>query len=116
MGEVSAKSLMYKLSDSFKDMSNDLEIMKGNQADMKDELRDIRERINDPDIGIIVATNKNTDYRREAQQLAREDSKREENQTRKIDELTKWKAIIDRAMWTVFSIIAGIIAKLIFFN
>ena len=88
--------------------------MKDNQKDMSYKLRIINEKIIDPDIGLIVATNKNTEWRKLMTKEFRHLSSERTEQTRILDELKRWKGIMDKAMWILFATTIGILLKIVF--
>ena len=81
------------------------------QADMKDLKEDISEMkytLLNPDNGVIVNTNKNTEHRMQLQANQKEFDK----QMAKVDEIENWKQGVNRALWIIFGIIAAIIVRM----
>jgi hypothetical protein len=72
---------LYSLFSSFKNrmedpnfiqVENTLTQLMENQMDMKKELRDLKKTLLDPNDGVIVATNKNTEYRQGREEREKE--------------------------------------------
>jgi len=120
------KELLYKVLDNAQHDKRDREEerkvveshlleMKRVQKDMTNQIGMIQDVISDPVTGLIVSTNKNTEWRarmsEEFKQLANERTE----QTRLLDELGRWKSVMDKAMWITFTAIVGIVLKMILF-
>ena len=63
----------------------------------------VKEILLDPEDGLIVRVNKNTYWRRQID-------------TRDIQELKSFKQNVIRALWGIYTIMLGVIAKLIFWK
>lgn len=85
-----------------KQMQRDIETMKDDMSDMKFTLLN-------PDNGVIVNTNKNTEYR----QYLQANQKDFDSQMAKIAEIEHWKQGVTRALWIIFGIMAGIIIRML---
>lgn len=109
MEDISAKAMMYKLSDQFKDMSNVLSILQSNQNEMKTELKDISTKMNDPEDGMIVKTIRNTEFR--------EMCEPERNELiSKFQGVLRWKSTIEWVAGIIFVALTGAAVKIIFFS
>ncbi len=85
-----------------KQMANDFEKMKNDISDLKFTLLN-------PDNGVIVNTNKNTEYREELQ--GNEVDFR--NKLSEIDDLKRWKDGVTKALWIIFGILATVIIRML---
>jgi vacuolar-type H+-ATPase subunit E/Vma4 len=87
-----------------------IENIDSTQEDMKEDLRAIKRQLLDPDDGVIVRVNKNTEYRK-AQELAEKDYTKlvEEHK-----EILAFKTTVNRVLWILFTALAGIIVALFF--
>ena len=85
-----------------KQMANDFEKMKNDISDLKFTLLN-------PDNGVIVNTNKNTEYRKELQ--GNEVDFR--NKLSEIDDLKRWKDGVTKALWIIFGILATVIVRML---
>jgi len=75
------------------------------QKGLKSEIRTIQKRLFNPDDGLIVEVNKNTDFKKENQENLRD-----------VNNLISWKSNVTKALWVVYSAIIGVIIKLLFWN
>lgn len=89
--------------------------MKKAQAKTHQKLEAVTERITDPTDGLIVSTNKNTEWRKLMSERFEEMAREQRESARILDEIYRWKGTIDKAMWVVFGSIVGLLVKIIFF-
>ena len=80
-----------------------LEELQIGQHKLVEALSKIDELITDPEDGLIVRTNKNTYWRRQID-------------TRDINELKSFKQNVTTALWGIYTLVLGVIAKLIFWK
>jgi hypothetical protein len=80
------------------------------------QISEIEEILSDPNDGMIVRVNKNTEYRihDKNNNIQREIIIQEFSKT--CQEMKNWKNGVTKALWILFAAIAGIIIKLIFGN
>ena len=80
------------------------------QKTIKEDLEYFKKRLFNPDDGVIVRINKNTDS------IARFEEAFDEipDLRNKLDNLDKWKEGVSKALWIVYTSIVGIILSLIF--
>lgn len=93
-----------------KDIQKRIQYIEESQGDLKDELRSIKKQLLDPEDGLVVRVNKNTEYRR------RKESDEDYYDTiiQEHKELLTWKEGVSRALWILFTAVVGIIVSLIF--
>jgi hypothetical protein len=80
------------------------------QKAIKEDLEYFKKRLFNPDDGVIVRINKNTDSIQRTEDLAEEipDVKN------KVDQLEKWQNGVNKALWIIYTSIVGIVLSLIF--
>lgn len=86
--------------------------LKTSQDSMKSDLSEMKKRLLDPENGVVVKLNQNTQYIADKKEL-------EDYYEDIIDEhkdLLIWKNAMTKAMWIVFTAIVGILTKLMFFQ
>ena len=89
--------------------NGELKQMQRDMGDMKDDISDLKYTLLNPDNGVIVSTNKNTDLRVEMQ--ANEKDFR--NQMLELEELKRWKNGVTKALWIIFGTIVIIIFQML---
>lgn len=87
-----------------------LELIDLTQADIKEDLRSIKKQLLDPEDGIVVRVNKNTDFRKKKIQDETVYSKLIDEHK----ELISWKETATRVLWILFTAVVGIIVTLLF--
>jgi len=103
-------SLKQKMEDpNYIALSNDLRNLTQNQSDMKRDLKDLKKAMLNPFDGVIVNTNKNTEFRLDYEKLQEERDKLQDNVT----QLIKWKGTYLKVFWAIFTAALGIITFLI---
>jgi len=77
--------------------------------DLKEDMSEMKKTLLDPNDGVIVQTNKNTEWREDRQ-------KKIELYDQKVNELEKvieWKQSVTKVLWAGFTAILGMLAKMI---
>jgi len=83
--------------------SQQLELMMAQLEEIKSDISELKERVLDPDNGLIVQTNRNTWWRKENDSLVRE-----------IPDLIQFKKTTYRIIWILVTAIVAISAKMLF--
>ena len=85
-----------------KQMANDFQ-------EIKEDLSDLKYTLLNPVDGVIVKTNKNTEYRTELE--GNEEDFR--NKMAEIEDIKRWKENVSRALWIIFGILATLIVRML---
>lgn len=103
-------SLKQKMEDpNYAALDSQMRNMLENQKDMKEDVKDLKRRLLNPFDGVIVNTNKNTEFRIEYEKLQQERDQLSENVTH----LIKWKSTYLKVFWAIFTAALGILTFLI---
>ena len=78
-------------------------LMNGELEEIHETVKEIKEVLLDPEDGIIVRVNKNTYWRKQIN-------------IQEIEELKSFKQNVTHALWGIYSLVLGVIAKLIFWE
>ena len=75
------------------------------QQDLKEDFSDIKYTLLNPENGVIVRVNKNTEFRQDSQEMPEEmiELKLE------ISKLQDWKSGVVKALWVLFSGLIGVL-------
>ena len=79
--------------------------MKENYTDIKEDLSDIKYTLLNPENGVIVRVNKNTEVREEMEQVPDRILELENE----LEKLQEWKSTVSRALWVLFSGLIGLL-------
>jgi len=88
--------------------NGELKQMQKDMEDLKEDISDLKYTLLNPDNGVIVNTNTNTEFRQGMQA----NEKDFQEQMLKIKEIENWKGGVTRALWIIFGIIASIIIRM----
>ncbi|MDA9271026.1 hypothetical protein N9P57_02770 [Planktomarina temperata] len=104
------EQVLEELGSIKKDMPNgELVQLQKDVASLKLDLSDIKYTLLNPEDGVIVKTNQNTDFRRGMQQGEKEFL----NTILEFKQLKRWQSGVTKALWIAFSTIIGIILKIL---
>ena len=78
-------------------------ITNGQLEEIHETVKEIKEVLLDPEDGLIVRVNKNTYFRKQIN-------------IQEIEELKNFKKNVTTALWGIYTVVLGIIAKLIFWK
>lgn len=87
-----------------------IETIESAQYDMKEDLKTIRRQLLDPEDGIVVRVNKNTEYRKRKEESDKEFIKVLDEHK----ELMSFKSTATRVLWILFTAIIGIVVSMLF--
>jgi hypothetical protein len=93
-----------------KSIQDKIENIESAQEDMHEDLRQIKKQLLDPEDGIVVRVNKNTEFRKR-----KEESDRSfQNIIDEHKELMSWKSTVTKILWILFTAVAGILVSIVF--
>ena len=103
-------SLKQKMEDpNYAALDSQMRNMLENQKDMKADVKDLKKRLLNPFDGVIVNTNKNTEFRIEFEKLQEERDQLQND----VQHLIKWKGTYLKVFWALFTAALGILTFLI---
>ena len=89
--------------------NGELKQMQKDMENLKTDISDLKYTLLNPDNGVIVNTNKNTDFRKEMQAGERDF----QNKLAELEDLKRWKDGVSKALWIIFGILAGLIIRML---
>ena len=84
------------------------------QEALKSSIRELKQQLLDPDNGVVVRVNRNSDFRKESEQRGPLCQQSFENMEDNVNSILGWKDNVSKALWILFTGIAGIIVKILF--
>lgn len=87
-----------------------IQTLSEDQKSIKEDLEYFKKRLFNPDDGVIVRINKNTDAIMRNEEMIEEIPQLKN----RIDSVEKWQSGVNKALWFVFTTIGGIIIALVF--
>lgn len=107
---VAFSSLKQKMEDpNYIALDNSIKSMMENQRDMKADVKDLKKRLLNPIDGVIVNTNKNTEFREGYMKLQEERDVLADD----VAHLKRWKQMYIKIFWTLFTGAIGVATFLI---
>ena len=95
------------LKKSVEDLSN-------GQNALKSSIRELKQQLLDPDDGVVVRVNRNSDFRKSSEERGPLCEQSFEKMEDNVNSILGWKDNVSRALWILFTGIAGLIVKILF--
>ena len=95
-------------------LKKSVEDLSGGQESLKSSIRELKQQLLDPDNGVVVRVNRNSDFRKESEQRGPLCQQSFENMEDSVNSILGWKDNVSKALWILFTGIAGIIVKILF--
>ena len=90
-------------------LKKSVEDLQVDHKELRDSIRDLKKSLLDPDNGVVVRVNKNSEFRRE-----REDSSEKLSTLfEQVSNLIQWKDSISKILWILFTAIIGLVIKVL---
>jgi len=94
-------------------LKKSVEDLSKNHTDLKSDISDLKERLLNPDTGIFARVNRNSDFRKDSEQRGPLCQQSFENMEDSVNTILGWKDNVTKALWILFTGIAGLIIKTI---
>jgi predicted nucleic acid-binding Zn-ribbon protein len=102
------ESVLSEISHIKSHMPNgELKQMQKDIEGLKEDISDLKYTLLNPENGVIVNTNKNTDFRKSMQANERDFQQK----LLELEDLKKWKDGVSKALWIIFTALAGLIIR-----
>ena len=95
-------------------LKKSVEDLSSGQNALKVSIRELKQQLLDPDNGVVVRVNRNSDFRKESEQRGPLCQQSFENMEDNVNSILSWKDNVSKALWILFTGIAGIIVKILF--
>lgn len=89
--------------------NGELKQIQKDMEDMKEDISDLKYTLLSPDNGVIVNTNKNTEFRQQMQNNEKDFQK----QMTELEDLKRWKEGVTKALWIIFGSLVAIVARIL---
>ena len=94
-------------------LKKSVEDLSGGQDALKTSIRELKQQLLDPDNGVVVRVNRNSDFRKESEQRGPLCQQSFETMEDNVNSILSWKDNVSKALWILFTGIAGLIVKTI---
>ena len=92
-------------------LKKSVEDLSSGQNALKLSIRELKQQLLDPDNGVVVRVNRNSDFRKDSEQRGPLCQQSFENMEDNVNSILGWKDNVSRALWILFTGIAGLIIK-----
>ena len=92
-------------------LKKSVEDLHGGQETLRSSIRALKQQLLDPDNGVVVRVNRNSDFRKESEQRGPLCQQSFENMEDNVNSILGWKDNVSKALWILFTGIAGLIIK-----
>ena len=90
-------------------LKKSVEDLQLDHKELRDSIRDLKKSLLDPDNGVVVRVNKNSEFRRE-----REDSSEKLSTLfEQVSNIVNWKNSVTKMLWVVFTALIGLVIKVL---
>ena len=90
-------------------LKKSVEDLQVDHRELRDAIRELKKQLLDPDRGVVVRVNKNSEFRRERE----ESSEKLSTLFEQVNSLITWKNGINKILWIVFTAIIGLVIKVL---
>ena len=94
-------------------LKKSVEDLHGGQETLRSSIRNLKQQLLDPDNGVVVRVNKNSEFRKESEQRGPLCQQSFENMEDGVDSLLRWKDGVSKALWILFTAVVGLVIKLV---
>ena len=94
-------------------LKKSVEDLSKNHTDLKSDISDLKERLLNPDTGIFARVNRNSEFRKGSEERGPLCEQSFENMEDSVNTILGWKDNVTKALWILFTGIAGLIIKTI---
>ena len=95
-------------------LKKSVEDLSSGQNALKSSIRELKQQLLDPDNGVVVRVNRNSDFRKDSERRGPLCQQSFETMEDSVNSILGWKDNVSKALWILFTGIAGIIVKILF--
>ena len=90
-------------------LKKSVEDLQDGQKEIRDGMREVKKQLLDPDNGVVVRVNRNSEFRRE-----REGSQEKLSTLfEQVNQMITWKNGVTKMLWVVFTALIGLVIKVL---
>tara|TARA_Y100001963_G_C6476185_1_gene306791 strand:- start:6 stop:377 length:372 start_codon:yes stop_codon:yes gene_type:complete len=94
-------------------LKKSVEDLSDGQETLKSSIRELKVQLLDPDNGVVVRVNRNSEFRKDSEERGPLCEKSFENMEDGVDSLLRWKEGVSKALWILFTAVVGLVIKLV---
>ena len=94
-------------------LKKSVEDLGAGQESLKSSIRELKQQLLDPDNGVVVRVNRNSEFRRDSEERGPLCQQSFENMEDSVNNILGWKDNVSKALWILFTAVVGLIIKLV---
>ena len=94
-------------------LKKSVEDLGAGQESLKSSIRELKQQLLDPDNGVVVRVNRNSEFRKDSEQRGPLCQQSFENMEDSVNNILSWKDNVSKALWILFTAVVGLIIKLV---
>ena len=94
-------------------LKNSVEDLGLGQNSLKSSIRELKQQLLDPDNGVVVRVNRNSEFRKDSEQRGPLCQQSFENMEDSVNNILGWKDNVSKALCILFTAVVGLIIKLV---
>ena len=94
-------------------LKKSVEDLGAGQESLKSSIRELKQQLLDPDNGVVVRVNRNSEFRKDSEQRGPLCQQSFENMEDNVNSILGWKDNVSKALWILFTAVVGLIIKLV---
>ena len=92
-------------------LKKSVEDLSSGQESLRSSIRNLKQQLLDPDDGVVVRVNRNSEFRKDSEKRGPLCQQSFENMEDSVNSILGWKDNVSKALWILFTGIAGLIIK-----
>lgn len=89
--------------------NGELKALTEDMKEVREDISELKRTLLNPEDGVIVKTNKNTEFRVEKEKKFRDYDEKFQS----LNEILKWKEGVTRALWIIFTALVGLLVTIV---
>ena len=94
-------------------LKKSVEDLSSGQESLRSSIRELKQQLLDPDNGVVVRVNRNSEFRKDSEQRGPLCQQSFENMEDNVNSILGWKDNVSKALWILFTAVVGLIIKLV---
>ena len=94
-------------------LKKSVEDLSSGQESLKSSIRELKLQLLDPDNGVVVRVNRNSEFRKDSEARGPLCQQSFEDMEDNVGSILSWKNNVSKALWILFTAVVGLVIKLI---
>ena len=94
-------------------LKKSVEDLNNGQESLKSSIRELKVQLLDPEDGVVVRVNRNSEFRKEAEERGPLCQKSFNDMEDAVEDIISWKNNVSKALWILFTAVVGLLVHLV---